>query len=391
MSNNTKAILKELYPLVEKNINKKTIEEFKKLFGQYINRHSAELYEVFPMDRIYFTEEDSQIIFKAFNIQESVVDEIITKTYFHKISNFNPRQAKKANTAMCICLIRYLYNKKMTKELELAMIYFIMSMYASIHYKYFKKVQPREYEHVCLYVVNNELTQKFDIKREGHVFGAVRSICNTWVDTYTNKLDDFDDEDYVYLVQQLNLRLNSFMKNLADLYYKAYSNRDMLTFDSDNFGEDNYRIADTDALKIERHVETSMNTLMTSSVDYKICKMCADSNIKTDEIKGIIESILDDNDNLTLIKELLTITVAYYMTASKEKDIRDMKFITTTLTPKPNTKDKYILRQKEIITNFLDENSAAYRKRKSRLATQNSYIRAVLMYFTLITYESNKK
>ena len=34
--------------------------------------------------------------------------------------------------------------------------------------------------------------------------------------------------------------------------------------------------------------------------------------------------------------------------------------------------------------NWLDENSPNYRRRKSREATANSYIRSVTMYFTLV-------
>ena len=37
---------------------------------------------------------------------------------------------------------------------------------------------------------------------------------------------------------------------------------------------------------------TAMTYITTHTVNYKFCKMASDSNIKTDEIKSIIESIM---------------------------------------------------------------------------------------------------
>ena len=42
------------------------------------------------------------------------------------------------------------------------------------------------------YVVNNLLTQKFDLKREGTVIGAIRSINNTLIESYSDLLDSVD-------------------------------------------------------------------------------------------------------------------------------------------------------------------------------------------------------
>jgi hypothetical protein len=118
--------------------------------------------------------------------------------------------------------------------------------------------------------------------------------------------------------------------------------------------------------------------------------MCSDSNIKTEEIKSIIESIIKNTDNLDDITELITLMVSVYFTSSKTKDVRDIEFISFTIKAKPNTKDKNILRQGEIIEKFLSENSVAYNRRKSRIATRLSYNRAILTYFTLIINQSNK-
>ena len=102
-----------------------------------------------------------------------------------------------------------------------------------------------------------------------------------------------------------------------------------------------------------------------------------------------MESILKNSTNLPLLRELMENIIADYMRNSKEKDVRDMSFITYSITTKPNAKDANIVRIKNIIYEFLEDNSANYRRRKNRLATQNSYYKAVLEYVVLIINKAN--
>ena len=76
--------------------------------------------------------------------------------------------------------------------------------------------------------------------------------------------------------------------------------------------------------------------------------------------------------------------------ATGERDVTDIKFITYTISPKPNAKQKEIVRMKEIIEEWLCESGTAYMRRRSRTATRNAYERAVRMYFALIIHKANK-
>ena len=86
--------------------------------------------------------------------------------------------------------------------------------------------------------------------------------------------------------------------------------------------------------------------------------------------------------NLSKLRELIK--------DSKNKDITSIDFLTFALSAKPNTKNKNILRQKEITEILLSENSAAYARRKSRIATKNSYYNSITKYYALIVNQSNK-
>lgn len=389
----TTAILKGLYPKVATNL-KANVNRYKRNVGDFINARHSELYDNGPYTRIYFTAEDTKKFYSILKLNERDIANQIAKTYYAKISAFNPRCAKDPFTVAHLCCMRYFVINNMKKELELSCIYmaFSGSFYPSIHYGCFPVAQPQEYRHVMEYVINNELTQKFSLKKEGTLLGGINTIVMTWLETYKPLFRSFSDEDCVYLLQQLHDRMKSFMQNIASLYYKIYDDKDKyLNYNSDVYDEDNFRLADNDSLKAERYTMAAMNYITTKGVNYKFCKLSADSNVKVDEVKSIIESIQMDKTNIPLIKEFISLSIVEFMATSDTKDVTGIDYISNTISAKPNTKNPNIERQKEIIEGFLNENSPQYRKRKSREATANSYVRSVSSYYALIVNQANKK
>lgn len=387
----TTAIKDKLYSKIA-SLMDKNASKYKKVVADTISKRSRDLYDIAPFSNIFFIEDDKQAFYKAVGITEPEILDAVSKTYFYPVPNFNPRSAKDEFTAMQTCIIRYFYSKKMQKELELSIIILLISgkFYPSAFAMSFPNVSPSEYREIMVYAVNNEMSNKFDIKTTGSVFGALRSIGNTWIDTYDSMIKSFTDEDYVYIVQQLQTRLRSFMKNIAEVYYASYKNKDYLTYDSDNFEEDSYRLADSDTLKAERVIEKTMTKINSSKADYSICKMVSSDLCRIEEVQSIVDSVVLDPDKQSEIKELIRLIVSSYYAKSKNKDVRDIDFITLTMAPKPNTKDPNIIRQKEIITNWLETSPSKFNKRKSRLDTANAYYRAVYGYFAILIHNSNK-
>lgn len=386
----TTAIVDKVYPVVSNAISKNQAS-YKKVLQTFFEVRSNDISDIAPFKRIYFSQSDADDFFNALKIKEEDIIEGLRYTYFWDM-NFNPRAAKDPFTEAVMMVIRYFVLKNDDKNAEISAIYLAFSgqFYPSIHYGKFPKAQPEEYRHVMEYVVNNELSQKFDLKREGSVFGAIKSICKTWLSTYEKVFKDPNDEDIADLIQQLHGRIKSFMGNIAAKYYKAYEEGKYLSYDSDSEDEDSYRMANNDSLKIERAVENTMTIVNNNNIDMKLCKMASDQNVKVTEVQSIIESIQSERTNLPIIKELLRITISEYMANSKSKDITSYEFITYSIAAKPNTKNKNILRQKQIIEGWLDENSPNYRKRKSRAATKSSYFKSVLTYYVLLINKANK-
>ena len=388
---NTEAIVKKIYPIVEAQI-KKNLSNYKRYLGKFISDRSEDLYDIAPYRRIYFTPKDEEELFNTLKIDKKVISNHMEDTYYAKIASFNPAAAKDECTIILLCLVRYFWKARDSKMLDMAIVNMAFSgkFYPSIHYGFFKKVQPVEYKWVMDYVVNNMLTGKFDLKSKGNVINAVKSISNTWLDTYTDRFKDFEDDDCVYLIQQLHGRIKSFMKNIASLYYEAYENKSQyITYASDDYSDTGYRLADTDNLMAERLIDKAVNQITTLSVNYKFCKMSADALVKTDEIKDIIEYIVkNDTKQNSEIREFVSLIIYTYFAQSRNKDVRTAEFIKFSIQPKPNSKDKNILRIKDITEKWLMESSKRYVHRRNRLATKNSYHRSVLMYFTLLIHYS---
>lgn len=390
---NKSSIKDNVYTKVE-SIFPKRLSQYKSCLSTFITDRHEELFKTAPLDRLYYRESDITKMFEAVNIEKKVVKDAISNTYYGPQANFNPRAAKDELTILMLTIIRYFLLKKDNKSLDISMIYLAFSgkFYPSIHYMSFPKVVPQDF--VMEYVINNMLNNKFVLKSKGNLFAAIMSICQTWVKTYEKRFISYSDEDVVYLIGQLHSRIRSFMINIAKAYYKAYENKDYIVYNSDNEDPTNnggdYHLASSDSFKAEKVIQKTMSFIVASGADYKLCKLSSNSTVKTEELKSIIESILNDKNNMILVRKAISILVYTYFEQSKDKNVLTMNFITYSITPKPNTKDEHVLELKSIIDNWLNTGSVLYRKRKHRLATRNNYNKALLMYLAMSIYQANK-
>lgn len=391
----TSAIVDIIYPIIEKAMNAR-YNYWKKVMSSFIEKRTASLFDIAPCDRIYYTDYDREELLSALNITMSDITAGIRETYYSSISSFKPSQAKDETTIICLCIIRYFFLKNDQKNLELSMIYLSFSgkFYPSIHYGFFKQVSPSKYRYIMEYVVNTKLTNKYDLKVHGNIIGTVKSISNVWITTYKMQIKHFDDEDICYIIEQLHNRIKSFMKNIASLYYEAYENKEYVTYDKDSLPEEGdsalYHLTTNDSFKLQMYVENTMTSINTTQVDYAICKSCADNNVKVEEVKNIIESVLNHRKNLILIREYLTLMIASFLEESEVKEINSARFLSYAIKPKPNTKNPAILRSKDIMDSLLDDNSVRFRKRKHRTATRLSYYAAFSTYFAIVAIRANK-
>ena len=389
----TSIIVDKLYPVIEKSLEKNT-QKLKNAIADFVNKNSNRLYDVAPYDIIYYTEEDKRNLFKALDLTEDQVNEIMEECYFWNIP-YNPPAAKDPSILVLMMCIRYFLLKKKMKEAEITTIYLVFNgkIYASLYAGViFPKAPPSKYRTVMDYVVNNMLNDKFDLRLYKNVFGAVRNLCLTWLNAYGKKLTGHpNDDDVGKMVQQIRDRTRSFLYNISSLYYEAYENKNYLNYETDNLSDtDEFRITDNDSLKATRYTQNTVNYLLNNTVSLQIANKCKDQNIKATEVKDIMESILADKSYLDDLYRVINILICDFFKNNPGKSVNSIDFIAHSIKTKPNTKDQYVLELKQIILHWLDESSDNYRRRKSRTATAISYYKAILMYITLAITMANK-
>lgn len=380
-------IVKELYPLIEKQLKVNENKFIRNIGKFFVDRHE-QLFDIAPYDNIYFNQNDVDKLFDSLGLTEKEVIKIMENISYWN-DPYNPKAAKEPYIQVLMCAIRYFKKKKDQKNIDVVSTYLAFSgkIYASIYsYDAFPKAYPSSHKEVMDYVINNMLTNKYILKTEGNMFNAIKATCKTWTDMYNDIFMDSQatDDDYGKLVQQLRDRIRSFLMNIAKLYYEAYEKKLYLNYETDSIDPEEFHLAENDAALAARIVESTMQYMTSTTVSLDICNKSKNENVSALELKGIIEGILSDKNNLDEVRRVISIIIGDYMKNNVGKRVGTAHFIAYIIKPKPNTKDKLLNELKATIIKWLDENSPLYRKRKSRIATANNYYKSILMYFTLV-------
>ena len=381
----TNVIDTELYSFIEDKIAKNE-NRYKAHLANFFNKNHDIIYDVGPYNIIYYTKSDINNLFNSLGISEKQVSEILKGCYWYG-KDINPPCVKEPYVEVIMVIILYFLKHKKQKEAEISIIYLAFSgkFYASLFAKWFP-IPPSKYRSTMDYVVNNMLNDKFDLKTTGSVFGAVRKLALTTLETYKNEiLNDCEDDDIKYFIQQLRDRESAFLNKVAKLYYNAFENKYYLNYESDNVTDaDEFRITDSDATIAARITENAVNFMLVNNVDFSICNEFKDANLRPTELRDIIEAIVSDKHNINQMYRVCNILICDFMRNNHGVRVDNIAFIEYSLKEKPNSKDKYIIELQEIIMSWLDENSPNYRRRKSRKATAIAYRKAVKYYFIRI-------
>lgn len=381
----TSVIYKELYPIVAEKLKTRE-QKFKANINEFMNKNHDTLYALAPYNNIYFTQTDIDKIFASLDLSEKDVANIMKGCFWYK-QPINPQCVKEPYVQVLMCAIIYFLKQKKQREAEVTLIFMCFSgkFYASLYGKQFNKLPPSKNKSVMDYVVNNMINDKFNIKQEGSVFGAVRKICVKMLETYGKMItNNPDDDDIKYFIQQARSRISDFIIHIARKFFDAYTNKNYLNFESDNVVDGSeFRITDSDATIAAKITQNSVNYMLANTVDLKICNQIADENIRPTELKGLMEEIINNKENREQLYRVCNIMICDFMRKYPKKRVGSVEFVGYWFAQKPNTKDPYILEMQGIVLDWLMQD-ANYRRRKSRPATDIAYRKAVVNYITLI-------
>lgn len=378
-----------VYPLVEKVFPSK-IPALKRCIERFVHKRHKDLYDYAPVDRMYWKQEDINDFFKSINIVEKEVSDILPRLYYWEEKEI--QACKDEFSITCLMCLRYLLKERPNdaKMIELVSIYLAFSgkFYASCHYDFWEFYTPKR--EVMDYVVNYMLSNKFDLIRTKSVWGAIKSLTKTWIDKYKDELcDEISDEMVSYIFHQLYNRIHAFLKNISNAYYEAYNSKKYINAESDKFEKDDYRISNNNSTLITTITENTMIYFANNQINIAICFSVSTSGVDPYDVKSIFETIISDNRRLDDLRTVINIMLVDFNNKYPgEQDLTGPKFISNSITMKPNTKDKDILESKNIIIGWLNT-SDRYKKIKTQ-ATKNNYYKAILSYIALTVNIANK-
>jgi hypothetical protein len=347
------------------------------IVGKYVDKNSEKLSTTGPVKKIIFSYDDRNYIYALTEIDEKNINMVA------KGINELSRGVNTSNSfnILMVMIIRYFRLAKMDKERRAACIYLILSMYPSIHAKYFK-FEPNE--NIMAFTINS-LSGKFKIKQEGTLLASFASIAEIADDHYKASIIRGNDKDIADYISAVKTRLNAFIKNITNEFMKQHSSGRYLNYDVDNTDPNNFSVADSNSLVIDRIAIAVSTSLSIKGPDTKAVTLAARMNkVSVNDLRSTMNSICMDKENRKKIKEIISAILHDFLFSGEysESDIYDMKFTLHAAATyrKSNTRDSNIVKIKETLDFWLEKYSEAYKK-SNMISTMNLFRKALFMFF----------
>lgn len=378
-------ILKELYPVVEKALDKKenTIM-LKNAVSDYLDRNNEKLTTIGPVYQTVFSDMDKEKLYNAIELRPEKILEVLRKSPSVKDDRYIIRNPFNTGIALAI---RYYTMKNNEEMVNACLIYMTLAFYPSIFSKFFK-FEPNE--QIMNYTINN-LSNKFKVKQLGTIYAALIDTAQGAYKLHKPRLVKGTDKDIVAFILDVKTRLNSLMRKISVEFYKVHEKNLYLNTEYDSYDEDNYHESDSNSYAVERLTNAVVLKLIVNGPNMKIVNTAAKfCQVSVSELRNYVNSIVN-NENREKIKEIVESILFLYLFDSQntEHDIRNNnKFLLYCLEmyKKSNTTDKNIIKIKSILDEWL-EDLGTYKKTQ-RLATINNFRRALFLFF-VITIQSN--
>ncbi len=370
----------ELYPTIEKGLARPASQtHLKQSIGRYIDVHSSKLTTQGPSGRPMFSDLDRQNLYDACGVSVADVKALIKKTPAIKSQWRIMNDPFNAVSAMAI---RYATIAKKEDLIHTLTLYLTLSMYPSLHKKYFK-FEPNE--QIMAYTIAN-MSNKFKIKQVSTLLEALIETSVKCYEHHEERLIKGGDKEIVDFVMDIKTRLNSLIKNISSEFYANWEQGNYLNADGDNYDEDDFHEADSNSYAVERITNNVTMKLVTGGPDTATISMAAKwCQVSNNELRNYINTLVvseNREDIRTLIESILT---DYLVVGQNNVDgvARNNKFLTYAVATykKSNTTDKNILKIKEVLDKWMDDIDIY--KKTQRQATINDFRRAIYLFFVM--------
>lgn len=375
----TSVILANIYPKVEQAFtSKETQRKFSAIVASYVDRNVNRLSTAGPSKRTLFSDMERNKVYDLVNFDPKTCKAIV------KQSNYIKASWKIVNdpfNLVMMMILRYAKLNKLDQINQLAVTYLTLSMYPSLHYKYFK-FEPNEA--IMQYTINN-LSNKFKVKQVGNILQALVDTTALADKTYDNNICHANDKELTDYINAYKTRLNSLIKKIRDAFEKDYRSGNYMNTERDNEDENDFKTSDSNSLLIQRIVDQVVLKLSVNGPDSRIVDISAKMNqVSVNETRNTLNQLTQNKDESVNIRALCE-SILYLYLFNGENHVNDLngsKFLTFCLAvyKKSNTNDENVIKVKSILDTWIEKYSETYRKTQ-RVATLNNFRRALYTFF----------
>ena len=375
----TSVILANIYPKVEKAFTSKdTQRKFSAVVASYVDRNVNKLSTAGPSKRTLFSDMERNKVYELIDFDPKACKVIV------KQSNYIKSSWKIVNdpfNLVMMMIIRYAKLHKLDQINQLAVTYLTLSMYPSLHYKYFK-FEPNEA--IMQYTINN-LSNKFKVKQVGNILQALVDTTALADKTYDKNIRQANDKELTDYINAYKTRLNSLIKKIRDAFEKDYRSGNYMNTERDNEDENDFKTSDSNSLLIQRVVDQVVLKLSVNGPDSRIVDISAKMNqVSVNETRNTLNQLTQNKDESVNIRALCE-SILYLYLFNGENHVNDLngsKFLTFCLAvyKKSNTNDENVIKVKTILDTWIERYSETYRKTQ-RIATINNFRRALYTFF----------
>lgn len=383
--NKTMVLTNALYPTTEKSLkNKANVDKLINSAKKYFNVNAEIVFDSTLTNRIFFLESDKRAIYDAAGLDPKDVREVLKGAKYIKDSWKIMNEPINTISAM---IARYLTINKKDKELKVFLTYYSFYFYTSVYHKY---LPYGAQENIMKYTINN-LSNKYLIKQTGSLYKTIEHTVMTSHELHEKSLIEGTDKGLADYISSIKVRINNFVKNIKNEYTQNHAAKKFINFDSDNYDEENFHIADNNSYIVQNTTDSAIVKLTTYGPDMRLVKVSASANkVSENEIRNVINNIsATETDKARRLMELI-LQLYLFEGGNTTANIHTNKFLSECLDiyKKSNTNDKIILEIKDILDTWLKKYSVRYTK-SNREATLSAFRRAIYMYFVLHIQQSN--
>ena len=381
---NTFFIRDNFYERVEERLsNKKYSRELQNHIAKFIDKNSDVLFDNAPRKRLFFRDSDYDIIFEITQIKRKEIEEVIKRNKILMGNNWF--FSTKPFNWLSPLILKYYYENDMKEEFKSMLTYLTLSIYAQIHYKYFQFVPN---DNIMDYTIN-EISNQYFIKKYSSLFKSIYVTAENSHDTYKDQLKRASDYDLITYSININTRINSMIKNVARAYYKNSEEKNYMNYDKESRDEEDYYEVDNVSFFIEKFANNASNILVSYGTNIKIANLSASiTNVSRKGIRTAINNIMEnETKNINLLIKL--ILQQYLVEENNDREqlgSKDFIYVSKKVYSKSNTNDENVLKIKEILDTWLEDNSEKYVKTE-RKATKSNFRKAIYFYFVFSIQE----